>query len=132
MTGDSFSASASDDWQNPQFDRPTPGTPFDDFLGLSDGRSLLFGQDNRDSMEDIPRIWIKQFPAHTDWDEEDVTGRIWVHPEDLPALIEKLEEWLRTCIRCARRDSQRRPPPYWGNLLSVIKEIDDGTQEGQE
>ena len=105
-----------------QFERPYRDVEFQDWIDLSRGRSwgLLF--EDTDSIESIPRIWLEQYRQDVQlehgWDEADVTGRMWLYPEDLPAVIAKLQVWLEQYRECAREDAKRRPPPNWGRLLA--------------
>jgi hypothetical protein len=110
---------------------------YDDSIEFAGGRIWTLAQEFSDILDDAPRIWLEHYHARVDWDrtgptEEDVTGRVWFYPEDIPLLIKKLNCWLQAYVECARADAKRRPARYWGNLLQVVEDIGDGSQERQE
>lgn len=92
-----------------------------DWLDLARGRLWNLYQVNSPSLENVPRLWIEQLAVGIEsgngWGEEDVSGRIWFYPEDLPAIIAKLTEWLEVCRWLARDDARLGPPPKWGPVL---------------
>ena len=105
-------------WSN---NYPGPDTLLEDWLELSHERCWALGQENPPSFGGIPRMWIEQYregvPLENTDDEENVTGRVWLYPEDLPMVIAKLTKLLASYRRCALEDSKRHPPPNWGGLL---------------
>ncbi len=137
MTNDPCSFDPPDNRGNPQFDRPGSDATFDDLIELAGGRVWMLAQEYSDSFDNAPRIWLEQYHGQVDWDrrgptEEDVTGRVWFHPEDIPVLIKTLSRWLKAYVQCAHADAKRRPARYWGNLLQMVEDIGGGSQERQE
>lgn len=62
-----------------------------DFIELSHGRDSIMIWEDAGHVEDIPRLWLEHYREgpidERVWNESDVTGPVWLHPEDLPALI---------------------------------------------
>ena len=104
-----------------ELERPSANADFQDWIDLSHRRQWMIIWDDPESAADIPRIWLEQFPEGFDFehgcDEADATGLVWLYPEDIPALIAKLQFWLDSFRECAREDAKRSPPPNWGDLL---------------
>lgn len=118
MTNDRSSPGASVHRQEPQFDHLGPDTAFQDWIDLANDRAWMIAQETH-HFDDPPRIWLEQYRG--DVELFDITGRVWLHPEDIPAVIKKLSYWLKAYVECAREDAKRRPAPNWGNLLRVVE-----------
>ena len=120
MTDDRSSPGAWDHRQEPQFDHPGPDTAFQDWIDLANDRAWMIAQENHDSFDNPPRIWLEQYSG--DVDLADVTGRVWLHPEDIPALIKHFlkKSNLPDKIHFSDKAIQRMKEYHWpGNIREL-------------
>ncbi len=107
------------------FGTPHPArTEFQDVMELSGGRIWMLCFENPDCLENIPRLFLEQYPNQDAFGHLQDDGRVWFRPEDMPMIIEMLASWLDAYRACAREDaSGPAPHPNWGALqLSVADE----------
>ena len=98
-------------------------TEFEDWVDLSGGRIWMLSFEDPGCLEDIPRLFLEQYPNQDAIDDLQDDGRVWFRPEDMPMIIEKLSFWLDAYRACAREDaSGPAPHPNWGALLDVADE----------
>ena len=90
---------------------------FVDFIDLADGRTWMLFSEGAESSENVPRLFLDQFPNERACEDLREDGRIWFDLEDLPQIIERLTFWLLAYRECARDDASGPPPhPNWGAL----------------
>ncbi len=87
-----------------------------DTLELSHNRFLMLFQVDPDSLDDPPPLLLQGFDSSLDVEDCDSGGSVWFHPEDLPKVIEWLQQSLEKFRRCRELDASRLPAPYWGDL----------------
>ncbi len=101
-------------------------TEYQDVIDLRNGRFYMLSFENTDSMENVPRLFLEQFPNERAFHRLQPDGRVWFHPEDIPALVESLSFWLDAYRQCARADSSGPlPHPNWGDLELASPSIDE-------
>ena len=92
-------------------------TEFEDWMDLSDGRVWMLCFENTETPQDVPRLFLEQFPGEAAYGDLREDGRVWFYPEDMPQIIETLTRWLESYRQCAREDaSGPQPAPNWGAL----------------
>jgi hypothetical protein len=74
---------------------------FVDSMDLADGRTWMLCFENTETPQDVPRLFLDQFPNEKACEDLREDGRIWFHPEDMPQVLERLTFWLRAYRECA-------------------------------
>ena len=86
-------------------------------MDLADGRTWMLCFENTEKPQDVPRLFLDQFPNERAYEDLREDGRIWFYPEDMPQIIETLTRWHGAYRECARDDASGPPPhPNWGAL----------------
>ena len=84
-----------------------------DNLELSHDRILMLSQVDPNSIDYPPRLWLEQWDCSRDVDDYEPGESVWLYPEDIPALIRWLTEWLALFQGCRDSDASKFPVPYW-------------------
>ncbi len=96
-------------------------TEYQDVIELSGDRPLMMSFEDPETREDVPRLFLEQFPNQRAFQSLREDGRIWFRPEDLPRIIKMLTYWLSAYRECARDDASDPPPnANWGALEPAV------------
>jgi len=69
-------------------------TEFQDVMELSGGRIWMLCFEDPDCLQNIPRLFLEQYPNQDAFDDLQDDGRVWFKPEDMPRIIDMLASWL--------------------------------------
>ena len=94
---------------------PTASDLIDD-VDLRHGRLLLLFQVNPADPDDPPRLLLQDIDEPEAVEGLDSGGCVWFSPSDVPEVIRWLEAALQRFRECAKIDSEKSPPRYWGDL----------------
>jgi hypothetical protein len=97
-------------------------TEFVDFVDLSDGQIWILCFEEPVCSENIPRLFLEQYPDQNAFEKLESEGRVWLRPEDLPKVTKMLATWSDLYRKCAHDDlSGPLPRPNWGNLSAPVE-----------